>query len=66
MVTGFHLSLEPPSALSVALAIEHFVVAAVIVAAVAVGIWYIVARVPTREAVLASRGRGPVTPAGPA
>jgi uncharacterized membrane protein YbaN (DUF454 family) len=43
------------STLSVALAIRHLVVGAVIAAAVVVGIWYILTRVPTREDVLAAR-----------
>jgi hypothetical protein len=47
------------STLSVALAIRHVVVGAVIAAAVVVGIWYIVARVPTREDVLAARELAP-------
>lgn len=44
------------SALSVGLAVRHAVVGAIIAAAVVVGIWYILTRVPTREDVLASRG----------
>ncbi len=43
------------SALSVTLAVRHVVVGSVIAAAVAVGIWYILTRVPTREDVLAAR-----------
>jgi uncharacterized membrane protein YbaN (DUF454 family) len=43
------------SSLSVTLAVRHVVVGAVIAAAVAVGIWYIVTRVPTREDVIAAR-----------
>lgn len=44
------------SALSIGLAVRHAVVGAIIAAAVVVGIWYILTRVPTREDVLASRG----------
>ena len=44
------------SALSIALAVRHPVAAGTIVAAVAVGAWYVGLRVPTRERVLADRG----------
>jgi uncharacterized protein len=44
------------SALSIALAVRHPVAAGAIVAAVAVGAWYVGLRVPTRERVLAERG----------
>lgn len=47
------------STLSVALAIRHVVVGSIIAAAVAVGIWYILTRVPTREDVLAAREPAP-------
>lgn len=42
--------------LSVVLAIEHQAVAAAVVGAGAVGLWYVLGRVPTRERVLARRG----------
>jgi uncharacterized membrane protein YbaN (DUF454 family) len=51
------------SALSVALAVRHVVVGSVIAAAVAVGIWYILARVPTREVVLEARALAAGEPA---
>jgi len=46
------------STLSIALAVRHVIVGSVIAAAVVVGIWYILTRVPTREHVLAAR-QGP-------
>jgi hypothetical protein len=49
--------------LSVVLTIDRPVVGAAVAAAVAVGIWFIVARVPLRERVLAERAGLP--PAGP-
>jgi uncharacterized membrane protein YbaN (DUF454 family) len=44
------------SALSIGLAVRHPVAAGAIVLAVAVGVWYVGRRVPTRERVLAERG----------
>jgi len=54
------------AALSVVLTIDRPVVGAAVAAAVAVGIWYIVARVPLRERVLTERAHPPAGPAGAA
>jgi uncharacterized membrane protein YbaN (DUF454 family) len=47
------------ASLSVALTVELPAVAVAVVALVAVGAWYVIWRVPTREAVLARRVRAP-------
>lgn len=53
--------------LSIMFALEHTVVRLVVAAAVAIGVWYVGVRVPTREAELARRAAagGTSGPAGP-